>query len=83
MKNVLVYSMKVCPYCLKAKALLTSRGVKYTEEMIDDWSDEKWDDLVKKSGMKTAPQIFAGEQLIGGYTQLAELDTKDQLKSLL
>ena len=68
-----------CPYCVKAKALLSSRGVSFETVMIDDWSDEAWDQFVKKSGMKTVPQIYVDEQLVGGYTQLAEVDAKDQL----
>ena len=74
--------MKTCPYCVKAKNLLTQRGLKYEEEMIDDWSDEKWDALAARSKMKTVPQIFANDQLIGGYGHLAELDAKDQLAGL-
>jgi glutaredoxin len=50
--------------------------------MIDDWSDDAWEEWVKKSGMKTVPQIYVEGQLIGGYTQLAEVDAKDQLASL-
>ena len=71
-----------CPYCVKAKGLLTQRGVSFETVMIDDWSDEQWDNLVKTSGMKTVPQVYVDGQLIGGYTQLAEVDAKDQLQSL-
>lgn len=76
MKNVTVYAMENCPYCVKAKALLTQRGVKFETVMIDDWSDDQWDQFVKKSGMKTVPQIYVDDQLIGGYTQLADEDAK-------
>ena len=82
MKKIIVYSMQNCPFCVKAKNLLTQRGVSYDVEMIDDWSDEQWDQFAKKSGMKTVPQIYVDGQLIGGYTQLAEVDAKDQLASL-
>jgi glutaredoxin 3 len=82
MKKVTVYSMLNCPYCVKAKALLTQRGVAFETIMIDDWSDEAWDEFVKKSGMKTVPQIYVEGQLIGGYTQLAEVDAQDQLAGL-
>ena len=71
-----------CPYCVKAKGLLTQRGVAFETVMIDDWSDDQWDNLVKTSGMKTVPQVYVDGQLIGGYTQLAEVDAKDQLQSL-
>ena len=80
--KITIYSMKVCPYCSKAKAILKQRGLSYEEIMIDDWSDAEWDAQEKRSGMKTVPQIYVDGQLIGGYTQLAEVDSKDQLASL-
>ena len=81
MKKVTVYSMLNCPYCVKAKALLTQRGVPFETIMIDDWSDTEWDQFVKKSGMKTVPQVYVDEKLIGGYSQLADVDAQDQLAS--
>jgi glutaredoxin len=47
---------------------------------MDD--DAQWDELEKKSGMKTMPQIFHGDRLIGGFQDLSTLDQKDQLGSL-
>ena len=82
MKDVIVYSMNNCPYCTKAKALLTQRGIPYKEINLDERPDNEWEELVQKTKLKTLPQIFAGEKLIGGYTQLAEVDAADQLKSL-
>jgi glutaredoxin 3 len=82
MKKVTVYSMLNCPFCVKAKGLLTQRGVSFETIMIDDWTDQAWDDFVKKSGMKTVPQVYVDGKLIGGYTQLAEVDEKDKLQSL-
>ena len=49
---------------------------------MDEWSDQQWDDQEKKNGMKTAPQIYADDKLIGGYSDLESLDKKDQLISL-
>ncbi|NDG84558.1 MAG: glutaredoxin [Proteobacteria bacterium] len=82
MKKVTVYSMQNCPYCVKAKALLTQRGVAFETIMIDDWSDDQWEAFAKSSGMKTVPQVYVDGKLIGGYTQLAEVDARDQLASL-
>ena len=82
MKKITIYSLKVCPYCIKAKNLLKQRGLSFEETMMDDWSDQQWDDQEKKNGMKTAPQIYAGDKLIGGYSDLETLDQKDQLASL-
>lgn len=82
MSNLKVYTGENCPYCVRAKALLKERGIAYDEVKLG-WDDEKaWDDLAKKSGMQTVPQIFHGETLIGGYTELAALDARDQLASL-
>ncbi len=80
--KITIYSLKVCPYCVKAKNLLKQRGFTYEEIMMDDWTDQQWDDQEKKNGMKTAPQIYAGEKLIGGFSDLEALDQKDQLASL-
>jgi glutaredoxin 3 len=82
MANVTVYTMESCPYCLRAKDLLKQRGIAFQEKLLSMDDDAAWDQLEKKSGMKTMPQIFAGDKLIGGYRELADLDQKDQLASL-
>lgn len=80
--KIKIYSLTVCPYCVKAKNLLKLRGFTYEEILMDSWSDEQWDEQERKNGMKTAPQIYAGDRLIGGYSDLEALDKKDQLASL-
>ncbi|MGE0616004.1 MAG: glutaredoxin 3 [Bacteriovoracia bacterium] len=82
MKKVVVYTITPCPYCTSAKSLLTQRGIAFEEIWVDRNDDEKREALLARSGMRTFPQIFAGDQLIGGYEQLADLDRQDQLKSL-
>jgi glutaredoxin 3 len=84
MRKVTLYSMQNCPYCVRAKGLLTQRGVEHETIMVDNWPDAEWDQLAKKSGMKTLPQIFIdGDfrtgKLIGGYSQLAEVDAKGEV----
>ena len=80
--KVLVYTMNYCPYCERAKALLKKREIPFQEILVAEDDDAKWDELYRLSGMKTMPQIFHGERLIGGYTDLAAQDSKDQLASL-
>ena len=80
---VVVYTMHYCPYCVRAKKLLTERGIAFKEILVEEDDDAQWEMLYQKSGMRTMPQIFFGDRLIGGYTDLAALDQKDQLASLL
>ena len=74
MAKVTVYTMNHCPYCERAKQLLKTRGVAYEEVRVAEDDDAMWDKLFERSGLKTMPLIFAGESLIGGYTDLAALD---------
>lgn len=82
-KKVTVYTMNYCPYCERAKALLKQKGIPFEEIKVADDDDAAWDALEKRSGMKTMPQIWAGEELIGGYRELAAREAQDGLKSLL
>ncbi len=80
--GVTVYTMDHCPYCERAKALLTQKGVPYKEVRVPMDDDAQWDALEKRSGLKTMPQIFNGEALIGGYNDLAALDRAKGLDHL-
>jgi glutaredoxin 3 len=80
--KVTVYTMEYCPFCLRAKDLLKRRGIDFKEVLLPMDDDAQWDELEKKSGMKTMPQIFHGDRLIGGFQDLSALDQKDQLGSL-
>ncbi len=81
MKTIKIYSMQQCPYCKAAKQLLNLRGVPFEEIILHEEDDAQWDALIKKSGLKTVPQIFFGDQLIGGFDDLARLDSQDGLKT--
>lgn len=74
---MLVYSKKVCPNCTKVKALLDSKGVKYTE--IDIETNAAGRDVVISHGLRSVPQVFWGEQLIGDYEKTKTwLELKEQ-----
>lgn len=81
-EKVSVYTMRFCPYCTRAKNLLTQRGIPFEEILVPDDDEAQWDALYERSGMRTMPQIFHGDRLIGGYSELAELEKRDQLRSL-
>jgi glutaredoxin 3 len=82
MSKVKVFTKDYCPYCDRAKALLKDKGIAYEEVRLDSSDPEGFMNLVKRSGMRTVPQIFNGDRLIGGYQELAALSAQDGLESL-
>ena len=82
MPKVTVYTKSNCPYCIRAKDLLSRKGVKFEEIYLDD-RPEEYATLKQKTGLMTVPQIFIGEELVGGYTDLAGLDQAGKLDSML
>jgi len=82
MPEIIIYTTKVCPYCVKAKMLLQKKGAKYQEI---DVSDDKLREamIVKAGGKRTVPQIFIGEKHVGGCDDLYALDGKGELDGLL
>ena len=79
---VTIYSTRVCPYCVRAKALLDGKQVPYTEVLVDD-NPEKRAEMMQKSGRRTVPQIFVGEHHVGGFDDLYALDRSGGLDPLL
>ncbi len=74
MNKTEIFSKFWCPYCNKAKALLKSKGLSYEE--IDTIHDEVRErEMVERSRRKTVPQIFIDSLSVGGYDDLARLDT--------
>lgn len=71
-QNVTMYTFSTCPYCIRAKGLLDQEGIPYHEIEISRHQD-KLDELEKQTGCGTVPQIFVGEQFIGGCDDLMAL----------
>ena len=82
MSNIIVYSTAHCPYCVRAKQLLNQKGVAYQEIMVDR-DPELMQEMMERSQRRSVPQIFINDQVIGGYDELAKLDAKGELDSLL
>ena len=80
--KVVVYTKKNCPYCEAAKRLLTGKGVDF-QEISTDNNDKLREEISKKSGQQTVPQIFVGERLLGGYQDIAALDERGELDKIL
>jgi len=83
MNAVRMYTTEVCPYCLRAKALLRQRGVEQIEEIRIDLDPAQRDHMVQLTGRRTVPQIFIGDTHVGGCDDLIALDRAGGLLPLL
>ena len=82
MAKVVIYSKTYCPYCDRAKSLLDLKGVSYEERNIEN-KPEEMKALMEKTGMRTVPQIFINDKLVGGFDDLNALEKAGKLDSLL
>ena len=82
MQAVTLYTTAYCPYCINAKALLTRKGVTY-EEIDVSRSPERMAEMLQRSKRRSVPQIFIGEQHVGGFDDLAALERDGKLDVLL
>lgn len=80
---VRMYCTAFCGYCQRAEALLRARGVGQIEKLRIDEHPQLAVEMVQKTGRRTVPQIYIGEQYIGGFEELAATDRKGELQDLL
>jgi len=78
-----MYTTQVCPYCIRAKALLKQRGVEQIEEIRIDTDPAQRDHMMAITGRRTVPQIFIGDTHVGGCDDLIALDGAGKLQPLL
>ncbi len=83
MSSVKMFTTQVCPYCVRAKALLKQRGVTQIEEVRVDLDPAARDHMVEITGRRTVPQIFIGDTHVGGCDDLIALDQRGGLSALL
>lgn len=82
MKEVEIYTKAYCPYCRRAKELLQLKGVQYTEYDVTD-NPAMENEMKKRSGRSTVPEIFSGGELLGGCDDLYDLEEKGELERRL
>lgn len=80
---VTMYSTAVCPYCVQAERLLTAKGVTGIDKVRVDLDPVRREEMMRKSGRRTVPQIWIGATHVGGYDELAALDRAGKLAPLL
>ncbi len=83
MQPVKMYSTATCPYCRRAKALLTERGVESIDEIRVDEHPGEREAMVRLTRRWTVPQIFIGDTHVGGCDDLVALDRSGGLEPLL
>lgn len=82
MPKVTIYSTAMCPYCVRAKMLLSNKGVSF-EEIRVDLDHSELQTMLQRSGRRTVPQIFIDDQHVGGFDDLALLDSYGKLDPML
>lgn len=82
MAAVKIFTTRFCPFCVRAKQLLDSKGVNYDETAVDGRNDLR-EDLLKRTGRRTVPQIWVGDTHVGGCDELYTLERSGRLDELL
>jgi len=83
MPKVEIYTKMFCPYCVRAKRLLSEKGVAFEEHDITMGGPQRAEMIQRANGRTTVPQIFIGETHVGGSDDLAALERAGRLDPLL
>jgi glutaredoxin 3 len=82
MQQVIIYSSDFCPYCMRAKQLLSRKGVAFTEIKVDGQRELRAE-MARKAGRTSVPQIWIGDTHVGGCDDLHALERAGKLDALL
>ena len=83
MQTVKMYTTAVCPYCIRAKSILKTKGVEKIEEIRIDQDQAAMKHMMEITGRRTVPQIFIGSTHVGGCDDLMALDSAGGLVPML
>lgn len=78
-----IYTKFACPFCVRAKHLLSAKGADFNEYDISAGGEKRDEMLARVPGARTVPQIFIGDRHVGGSDDLAALDDAGELDALL
>jgi glutaredoxin 3 len=79
---VVMYATSWCPYCARARALLLGKGIAFQEIDVEAQPEQR-QEMIRRSGRQTVPQVFIGEHHVGGSDDLQALDASGGLDALL
>ena len=82
MRPVTVYTDEICTLCHSVENLLNVRDIPYEKIMIRPGSDEH-EQLAERSGLRSLPQVYVGNLLLGGYQETLAADQAGMLADLL
>ncbi|MCP5162774.1 MAG: glutaredoxin 3 [Hahellaceae bacterium] len=82
MQEVVIYTTRICPYCVRAKMLLERKGVPYKDVSVENDMTLR-QEIMRKSGQRTVPQIWIGATHVGGFDDLYALERAGRLDALL
>jgi len=80
-KKVVIYTTLFCPFCIRARQLLKRKKIKFTELRVND--NKLRSEMERRSGRTSVPQIFIGEQHIGGSDELAHINNTGELDKII
>jgi glutaredoxin 3 len=83
MSKIKIYTTPICPYCVRAKALLKKKGAQFEEVDVFMDADARQEMEDKSQGRRSVPQIFIGEKHVGGCDDLYALERQGELDPLL
>lgn len=83
MSNIVIYTTSLCPYCRMAKGLMERKGVEFDEIDVTGKPEVRSQMVEKSGGRLTVPQIWIGEDHVGGYDDLVALDRSGKLDQML
>ncbi|MFT4613101.1 MAG: glutaredoxin 3 [Bacteroidia bacterium] len=80
--TITMYTTRFCPYCMRARQMLDDKNVAYTDLAVDN-DPQLRTEMMQRSGQRTVPQIWVGEQHIGGFDDMYLLERQGQLDTLI
>lgn len=83
MAKVEVYTTTFCPFCVRAKRLLKSKGVEFAEIDVTHDDELRAKMVEMAGGRRTVPEIFIDGKIVGGYDELKALDDRGELDAML
>ena len=83
MIDVTIYTRQLCSYCARAKQLLEKKGVAFEEKDASHSPELRKEMMQRSNGGATFPQIFIGDEHIGGSDDMMALDRAGKLDAML